>query len=201
MELDVSDSNVLDLYQALVGIVTPRPIAWVSTLNENGAVNLAPFSFYNVFCANPPVVVFSPVLHRDGRQKDTLRNVIRTGEFVVNVATEELAERVNLSSKELAEEESELEWLGLHARSSKMIRTPGVLEAPASMECVVDRVIPIGQGAIAANLVIGVVVHLRIDDTMLGPDGRPDPTRLRTIGRLGGNDFCRSTSLFQLARP
>src|SRR2546428_13723056 len=99
--MDVSNSNVLDVYHLLVGIVTPGPIAWVTSVDPEGRVNLAPFSFYNAFGANPPVVVFSPLLRRDGTRKDTLRNVQATGEFVLNAAVESLAKQVNLSSKEL----------------------------------------------------------------------------------------------------
>src|SRR3954447_14670716 len=113
MVIDVSSSEVVRVYQALVDIVTPRPIAWVTTLDAQGRVNLAPFSFFNAFGANPPVVVFSPVLRRDGSRKDTLRNVEATGEFVLNAATKALAEKVNLSSKELPYGDSEVDIGGL----------------------------------------------------------------------------------------
>src|SRR6266480_3932925 len=98
MQIDVNTANVLDVYHALVGIVVPRPIAWVTSVSALGVVNLAPFSFFNAFGANPPVVVFSPTLRRDGTKKDTLRNVEVTGEFVVNAAVESLAHQINASS-------------------------------------------------------------------------------------------------------
>src|SRR6516162_9458963 len=113
MVIDVSSADVLSVYQALVGVVTPRPIAWVTTLDAEGRVNLAPFSFFNAFGANPPVVVFSPTLRRDGSRKDTLRNVEATGEFVLNAAVESLAEKMNLCSKELPYGESEAALAGL----------------------------------------------------------------------------------------
>src|SRR5438309_7507422 len=100
MLIDVTQSNLIDVYHLLVGVVVPRPIAWVTTLDPQGRVNLAPFSFFNAFGANPPVVVFSPTLRRDGSRKDTLRNVEATGEFVVNAAVADLAEQVNLSASE-----------------------------------------------------------------------------------------------------
>src|SRR6266849_5355243 len=109
MLLDTSSTPVLDIYHALVGVVVPRPIAWVTSISSTGVVNLAPFSFFNAFGANPPVVVFSPTRRRDGSRKDTLRNVEATGEFVLNAATELLAEKVNLSSKEIAYGKSEVE--------------------------------------------------------------------------------------------
>src|SRR3954452_24326125 len=101
MIIDASTADVVSVYQALVGVVTPRPIAWVTSIDLEGRVNLAPFSFFNAFGANPPVVVFSPTSRRDGTKKDTLRNVEATGEFVVNAAVESLAVKVNLSSKEI----------------------------------------------------------------------------------------------------
>src|SRR3954447_3161854 len=114
MVIDVSSSEVVRVYQALVDVVTPRPIAWVTTLDAQGRVNLAPFSFFNAFGSNPPVVVFSPTLRRDGTKKDTLLNVETTGEFVVHAAVASLAEKVNLSSKELPRGESEVDYVGLH---------------------------------------------------------------------------------------
>src|SRR3954452_14482730 len=113
MIIDVSSSEVVRIYQALVDVVTPRPIAWVTTLDPQGRVNLAPFSFFNAFGANPPVVVFSPTLRRDGSKKDTLRNVEATGEFVVNAAVAALAEQVNLSASELPAGQSEVDLAGL----------------------------------------------------------------------------------------
>src|SRR5215510_4538175 len=118
MIIDVSSADVLSVYQALVGVVTPRPIAWVTTIDPEGRVNLAPFSFFNAFGANPPVVVFSPTLRRDGTKKDTLRNVEATGEFVLNAAVESLAEKINLSSKDLPYGESEVDMTGLSLKPS-----------------------------------------------------------------------------------
>src|SRR6187200_3362722 len=109
MIIDVSSANVVTVYQALVGVVTPRPIAWVTSIDTQGRVNLAPFSFFNAFGANPPVVVFSPTRRRDSSRKDTLLNVEATGEFVVHAAVASLAEKVNQSSKEIPHGESEVE--------------------------------------------------------------------------------------------
>src|SRR5437763_9473745 len=108
MTIDVAGASVVEVYRTLVEVVTPRPIAWVTSVDPEGRVNLAPFSFFNAFGANPPVVVFSPTLRRDGSKKDTLRNVEATGEFVLNAAVESLAEKVNLSSKELPYGDSEV---------------------------------------------------------------------------------------------
>src|SRR5262245_59553530 len=121
MFIEVEKANVVDVYQLLVGIVTPRPIAWVTSLDSQGRVNLAPFSFFNLFGANPPVVVFSPTLRRDGTSKDTLLNVRETGEFVLNAAVESVAEALNETSRELPPGQSEVEHAGLHLLPSTLV--------------------------------------------------------------------------------
>src|SRR5438270_8558462 len=148
MVLDVSAADVVSVYQALVAVVTPRPIAWVTSLDPQGRVNLAPFSFFNAFGANPPVVVFSPTLRRDGSKKDTLLNVEATGEFVLNAAVAPLAEQVNLSSKELPPGESEVEFVGLHTVPSTKVRPPRLAESPVNLECRVMQVVPLGDGPV-----------------------------------------------------
>jgi flavin reductase (DIM6/NTAB) family NADH-FMN oxidoreductase RutF len=201
MQIDVATANVLDIYHTLVGVVAPRPIAWVTTIDPQGNVNLAPFSFFNTFGANPPVVVFSPTLRRDGTKKDTLKNVEAIGEFVVNAAVESLAEQVNLSSRELPHGESEVALTGLHVMPSIKVKPPRLTESPVNMECRVRQIVPIGSGPIAANLVIGEVVMIHLDDRILGDNGRVDPRRLKSIARLGGDYYCRSTDLFEMKRP
>src|SRR5438105_1349748 len=141
----------------LVDVVTPRPIAWVTSVDPQGRVNLAPFSFFNAFGANPPVVVFSPTLRRDATRKDTLRNVEATGEFVLNAAVEALADKINLSSKDLPYGESEVELTGLHLKPSLKVKPPRLAESPVNMECKLLQIVPIGTGPIAGNLVIGEI--------------------------------------------
>src|SRR6266700_3181837 len=133
MFVDVAKTPVLDVYHLLVGIVTPRPIAWVTTVDPEGRVNLAPFSFFNAFGANPPVVVFSPTLRRDGTKKDTLRNVEATGEFVLNAAVESLADKINASPKELPYGESEVDFTGLHLQPSLKVKPPRLVESPVNL--------------------------------------------------------------------
>src|SRR5437867_6116008 len=181
--INVAGANFLDVYYLLIGVVTPRPIAWVTTVDREGRVNLAPFSFFNAFGANPPVVVFSPTLRRDGTKKDTLRNVEATGEFVLNAAVEALAEKINLSSKELPYGDSEVELTGLTLKPSLKVKPPRIAESPVNMECKVLQIVPIGEGPIAANLVIGEVLVMHIDDSLLDAKGRIDPRKLRTIAR------------------
>jgi flavin reductase (DIM6/NTAB) family NADH-FMN oxidoreductase RutF len=201
MIIDVSSADVVAVYRAIVGVVTPRPIAWVTTVDSAGRVNLAPFSFFNAFGANPPVVVFSPTLRRDGTRKDTLRNLDAVGEFVVNAAVERLAAKVNATSKELVPGQSEAEFAGLTLEPSAKVRPPRVAESPVHLECRVHQIMSIGDGPIAANLVIGEVLLIHIADSVLDDHGTVDPRKLRTIARLGGDYYCRSTDLFEMERP
>ncbi|HEX3448339.1 MAG TPA: flavin reductase family protein [Isosphaeraceae bacterium] len=201
MIIDVSSADVVTVYRALVGVVTPRPIAWVTTVDGQGRVNLAPFSFFNAFGANPPVVVFSPTLRRDGTRKDTLKNLDAVGEFVVNAAVESLAEQVNATSKELPPGQSEADFAGLTLEQSSKVRPPRVAESPVHLECRVCQIMSIGDGPVAANLVIGEVLLIHVADSVLDPGGAVDPKKLRTIARLGGDFYCRSTELFEMVRP
>jgi flavin reductase (DIM6/NTAB) family NADH-FMN oxidoreductase RutF len=201
MLIDVSSADVVTVYQALVGVVAPRPIAWVTTIDDQGRVNLAPFSFFNAFGANPPVVVFSPTLRRDGSKKDTLLNLEVVPEFVLNAAVEDLAEKMNATAKELPRGQSEAAYTGLTLQPSAKVRPPRVAESPVHLECRMRQIISIGDGPIAANLVIGEVLLIHIDDSVLDTSGRVDPRKLKTIARLGGNYYCRGTDLFEMERP
>ena len=201
MRIDVSNTDVVAVYQMLVGLVTPRPIAWVTTISERGVVNLAPFSFFNAFGANPPVVVFSPTLKRDGGKKDTLINIEANGQFVINAATEKHADLINMSSRMLLPDESEVELVGLSTLKSDLVTPPRLAEVPFALECKLIQIVPVGHGAISANLIIGEIVTMHIDDEVLDPNGLPDPRKLRAIARLGGEFWCRTQDLFQLERP
>jgi flavin reductase (DIM6/NTAB) family NADH-FMN oxidoreductase RutF len=201
MLVDVKSTPVVEVYQMLVGLVTPRPIAWVTTRSKSGVVNLAPFSFFNVFGANPPVVVFSPTLKRDGGKKDTLLNIEANGEFVINASTEKHAQLINLSSRMLPIEDSELTLTGLDTIASTSIQTPRLADVPFALECRVLQIVPVGHGPISANLVIGEVLTMHIDNDILGEDSQPDPRKLKAIARLGNEHWCRTQDLFQMERP
>jgi flavin reductase (DIM6/NTAB) family NADH-FMN oxidoreductase RutF len=185
----------------LVGLVAPRPIAWVTTISESGVVNLAPFSFFNAFGANPPVVVFSPTLKRDGGKKDTLLNIEANGEFVINASTEKHADLINLSSKPLSYDESEVALTGLATTPSTLVRPPRLADVPFALECKLMQIIPVGNGPISANLVIGQIVTMHVNDDILDSHGIPDPRKINAIARLGGEYWCRTQDLFQLERP
>jgi len=201
MEIDVARAEVVDVYRVIVGLVTPRPIAWVTTLSPRGVVNLAPFSFFNAFGANPPVVVISPTLTRDGKRKDTLVNIEHGGEFVINAATERHAAEINRSAAPLPPDESEVELVGMETIPSRRVAPPRLAGVAFAMECRMREVIPIGSGPISANLVIGEVVTIVVDDAVLDAAGQPDPRRIRAVARLGGDFWCRTTDLFEQGRP
>jgi len=201
MEIDIQQHPVLDAYHLLVGLVVPRPIAWVTTVSDKGVVNLAPFSFFNLFGANPPVVVFSPTLKRDGSKKDTLRNIEATGEFVIHASTERHAALINSSSKMLPHDESEIHWLGLPIVDSVRVKPPRLQDAPFALECRMQQIIPIGNGPISANLIVGQIVFAHVQDEILDEQGMPDPQKLQSIARLGGEYWSRTRDLFELQRP
>lgn len=201
MEIEVANSTPLDVYQALVGIITPRPIAWVTSINKEGQVNLAPFSFFNMFGSNPPVVVFSPTTKRDGTKKDTLRNLMEVPEFVLNGAAAELAEQINLTSKEIPYGESEVELAGLETTPSLKVIPPRLVAAKTHLECKVLQILPIGTGPSSANLVIGEVLHIHIAPELLDSNGKIDPKKNLTTARLGGDWWCNASDLLELKRP
>jgi flavin reductase (DIM6/NTAB) family NADH-FMN oxidoreductase RutF len=201
MDFDPDTMPPRDVYPLLIGAVNPRPIAWVSTVSSDGTPNLAPFSFFNAFGARPPCVGFSPALRRDGTKKDTLLNVEETGEFVVCVATEDTAEAMNATSAELPRAESEFGFAGLTPTPSVKVRPPRVAESPVAMECRLQQIIRIGDGPLSTNLILGVVVLFHFDDRVL-TDGKPDPRKLRTLGRLGADWYTRAADgLFELPKP
>jgi flavin reductase (DIM6/NTAB) family NADH-FMN oxidoreductase RutF len=201
MQLEVSKMGVVAAYRMLTGLIVPRPIAWVTTISATGVVNLAPFSFFNLFGANPPIVVFSPTLTRAAAKKDTLNNIEANGEFVIHASTESHAEQINQSSASLPPEESELTGLNLATVPSVLIRPPRLRDVPFALECKLHQVIPIGQGAIGTNLIIGEVLMIHVDEAVLDAEGQPDPRKIRSIARLGGEYWCKTQDLFTMVRP
>jgi flavin reductase (DIM6/NTAB) family NADH-FMN oxidoreductase RutF len=202
MEIPPEDLSWQSVYNILVGSVVPRPIGWISTVNPAGHPNLAPFSFFNAVCPNPPHVLFCPNVRITDRQtKDTLHNVRDTGEFVVNIVTEDLAEAMNLTSTELPAEVNEFKFGGLSISPSKAIRPPRVAASPIHYECKMVHIFDLGDQPGAGSVVIGRVVHIHVDESVLFGGDKIDVTKLRPIGRLGGNGYCRVTDLFKMVRP
>jgi flavin reductase (DIM6/NTAB) family NADH-FMN oxidoreductase RutF len=186
-------------YKILIGCVVPRPIAWVSSMSPDGLLNLAPFSFFNAVCSNPPTVMFSAG-SREGVAKDTVQNVKNTGEYVINVVNDDLAEQMNLSSGEYAPDIDEFALTGLTSAPSVKIKPPRVAEAPISMECRMTQTIPVGNEGY--YVVLGEIVHFHIaDDVYDERTGRIDIARLRPVGRLAGNWYTHVNDLFEIVRP
>jgi flavin reductase (DIM6/NTAB) family NADH-FMN oxidoreductase RutF len=202
MEIDPLSLPWKSVYKILIGSVVPRPIGWISSIDPGGRPNLAPFSFFNVVGANPPHVLFCPMIRgTDQKPKDTLRNVRSTGEFVVNIVTEGLAEAMNLSSTELPAEVNEFEISGLTPQPSAAVSPPRVAESPVHFECKVATIFDFGDQPGSGSVVIGRVVHIHVcDDLLIGPD-KIDLEKLKPIGRLAGSGYCRVTDLFQMIRP
>ena len=191
-----------DFYRILLSSVAPRPIAWVSTL-YNGHLNLAPFSFFNAVSAKPPLLGFSPSLRLvDGHSapKDTLHNIRETGEFVVNVVTFAVADAMNLTSGEYDSSVDEFALAKLNTRPSQVVRPPQVAESPVSFECKLNRIIEFGTEPPSGSLVIGEIVCVHLEESVLKED-RLDPDTLDLIGRMGGVQYSRTTERFDLKRP
>lgn len=202
MELNRSETPLASFYKVIVGSVVPRPIAWVSTINSAGVPNLAPYSFFNVVCQNPPTILFCPgVRNTDGQLKDSFSNVRDNQEFVVNIVSEELAEAMNKTATEFPPEVDEFEYAGLTVAPSKVISAPRVAESPVSFECKVSQIIDVGDGSLGSGwVVLGEVVHIHVSDEVLLPNFRIDLDKLKPIGRLSGPRYSRSTDRFELKR-
>jgi len=201
MIIDPSVASPRDIYKVMISCITPRPIAWVSSISPRGVPNLAPFSFFNGVGANPPTVVFCPVNRRDGSRKDTLINIEATPEFVVNIVPYSLAVPMNATSGELPYEVNEFDVAKLTPEPSVKVKVPRVKEAPVHFECVLHQIINVGSGPLGANLVIGRIVWMDISDSVLDSAGQIDARKLDTIGRMGGALYARTTDLFELPRP
>jgi len=195
MQIDPALQSKADNYKLLTNLVIPRPIAWITSQNAGGSINLAPFSFFNAVGADPLYVVFSIGTNGPGQAKDTARNIQASGEFVVNMVTEELFDAMNISAADFPAEVSELEATGLHPAPSALIKVPRVAEAQVSMECRLHSTQPLG----ANTLFIGEVVMFHVADHLIGP--RLHVNNFAPIGRLGSPSvYCRTTDRFDIAR-
>jgi len=201
MIVDPTTTHPRDIYKHMVSSITPRPIAWVSTVNKDGHTNLAPFSFFNGVCANPPTLLFCPANSRHGKPKDTLLNIEATREFVVNIVPEAIREKMNATSAEFPPEVSEFDACGLAAVPSTRVKPPRVKESPVNIECALHDVIKIGGGPLSGNIVIGRIIMIHIDGSVLDDQGQIDPAKLDTIGRMGGTGYTRTRERFNLERP
>ncbi len=195
------DADWQAIYKLATSFIQPRPIALVSTVSKAGVCNLAPFSFYNMVSANPPVVMFAPSIQRDGTAKDSLRNVEELGEFVVATVTEALAERMNQCAFRYPPDVDEFEASGLTPRPAQRVKPACVAESPVNIECELIEIKKFGNAPGAGSAIFGRIVALHIDDAVLAEDGLADPAKLQAIGRMGRQTYAKTTQTFDLPRP
>lgn len=203
LHIDPAQIPVPKLHGYLLGSVAPRPICFASTVDAQGNINLAPYSFFNVFSANPPIMVFSPARRvRDNTTKHTLENVQETGEVVINIVNYDMVEQMSLASTEYPKGVNEFVKAGFTPVESDTVAPPRVKEAPVQFECRVNEVIALGQDGGAGNLVICEVMRLHIDEAILDDHGAIDPSRIDAVARMGGNWYSRARNgMFEVEKP
>ncbi|HEY8250769.1 MAG TPA: flavin reductase family protein [Burkholderiales bacterium] len=196
MDLKLAEVSPHERYKLLIGLVIPRPIAWISTRSANGVANCAPFSFFNVFSEEPPLCVIGINPRSDGAMKHSLKNIRRTREFVVNLVDEATANAMHLSSRELPEDESEFETAGLSEAPAALVQHPRIAEAAACLECSLERVIEISG---TRQLVLGEILLVHARDGIIDPQTkRISEERYRPIGRLFADRYCTTRQRFNL---
>lgn len=207
MQIKPSDLKPREFYRILISSVAPRPIAWVSTLSKEGIANLAPFSFFNALCGTPPLLGFCPGIRgREVREalgspvKDTLQNIRDTGEFVVAVVTYEVAERMNLTAGDYEASVDEFQLAGVTPRASQMVQPAQVAESPVNFECKVYQILDFGTETSGGSMVIGEIVAANLAESIL-KEGRVDGNLIDLVGRMGGNQYSRTTQRFEMERP
>lgn len=192
------------VHQLLLGAIGPRPIAFASTIDELGVPNLAPFSFFNVFSANPPIIVFSPARSgRTGEAKDTYNNVKKVPEVVINIVNYDMVHQVSLASSPYAADTDEFVKSGLTPIASETVKPFRVQESPVQFECKVNEVVELGEGGGAGNLIICEVTRIHVREDLLDENGQIDQLKIDLVSRMGGNWYCRSdkNSMFEITKP
>ena len=201
LAFDPANHSAGDIYKLMIGSIVPRPIALVSSVDGANVRNLAPFSYFTACSANPPVVVFCPMLRPlPPMAKDTLRNVIATREFVVNIVSEEFVERMNATAATVGPEVDEFELSGLTPIASELIKPARVAESHVQMECRLLQVVHVSDQPLGGSVVLGEVLRFHVDEDYI-EDFRIDPDKLRAVGRMAGSTYARTTDRFELKRP
>lgn len=200
--IDPTKISAQDNYKLIIGSIVPRPIAFVSSQSPDGVLNLAPFSFFNGVCSNPPTVLFCPMVRgSDGHKKDTLLNIEATREYVVNIVNEDIVRQMNETAAEVPPDVDEFKLSGLTPVPSLIVKPPRVLESPVSMECKLQQVVYIGDGSIGSgSVVIGTVVQFHVREDLYHA-GRIETAELKPVARLAGAHYCPVREIFELERP
>ncbi len=204
MTLDLNTISPGEKQYYLQHVIAPRPICFASTIDKAGNVNLSPFSFFNLFSSNPPVVIFSPARRvRDNTTKHTLQNVLEVPEVVINIVTYDMVQQVSLASCEFAKESNEFIKAGFTEMAASIVKPPIVKESKVQLECKVLEVKPLGTEGGAGNLVICEVLMMHIDDSLLDAHKKIDQRKINHVARLGGDWYCvvNETNLFQVEKP
>jgi len=201
MKIDLSALPPLEAHDLLISGIIPRPIAWVSSVNAQGRVNLAPFSMFNAVTWSPPTLCFSVVNRPDGTAKDTLLNIKATGDFVVNMVSEDIAAQMVATSAVVASGIDKAQKAGVTLAASSLVVAPRVEQAKVAFECLLDRVVAVGIGANAGNLILGAIKVMYVNDDLLDADGTVDWSKLQAIGRLGGSKYCHVQAAFDIHPP
>jgi flavin reductase (DIM6/NTAB) family NADH-FMN oxidoreductase RutF len=198
--IDPAAESPQNIYKLLVGAVVPRPIAFVSSISVAGLRNLAPFSFFTVASSNPPVIVFQNSVRATGGTKDTIGNIRATGEFVVNIVSEEFARQMNATSADVPPDVDEWELSGLTPLESTLVKPPRVQESKIHMECRLLQIVDVSAKPLGGSLVLGEVIRFHLAPAVFH-DFRIDPDVLRPIGRMGGPTYARCRDRFDMPRP
>jgi flavin reductase (DIM6/NTAB) family NADH-FMN oxidoreductase RutF len=201
MTVDPATEQAQNIYKLMIGLIVPRPIAFVSSLSADGVRNLAPFSFFTAVSANPPIICFAPMRNSRGQMKDTLRNIEATREFTVNIVSEDIAAQMNQCSGEYPPEVDEFAISGLTPAPSDLVKPARVGESKASMECRLVQIVEASALPLGGSLVLGEVLRFHVADSVTGENFRIDPDQLQAIGRMGGPTYTRTQDRFDLARP
>ncbi len=197
MKINPANLDYRDSHELLVGAIVPRPIAFVSTVGEDGIFNVAPFSFFTGVCVKPALIGFETAWRRDGQKKDTLRNIECSREFVVNVVTESMAKAMSQAGEEYASYIDEFKETGLTPIKADIVKAPMVAESPINMECKLVQILEFGQALRRASFIIGEVVRVHVKDEFL-VNGRIEMSKLKAIGRLAGEFYCRTEDMFEI---
>lgn len=200
LSLNPKSNSERENYKLLIGSIVPRPIAFITSVGEDGTINGAPFSYFNIVSSNPPMVSIA-IQRKNGERKDTARNIAEKHEFVVHIVDEDNVDKINITAASLPPNESEIDKADLTLVSSDSISTPGIKEAKVRFECILEQIVELGEeGAITTDLLIGKIVRFHIDESIY-EQGRINSDSLKAVSRLAGSNYAKIGEVFSIKRP